>query len=209
MYPLFTRLRPTLSAAALCSLLAGCHSSNAPAVSVSPASHPVLHRPTIARGFHWPALHITAKDVPNFHMVTQTLLRGGAPDWKGLEELKAAGVKTVVDLRIAPKHVHAERLQVEKLGMHSVNLAMSGNPPTARQIATFLRLTQSPGAQRVYVHCQHGADRTGCMVGIYREKFQGWSYARAFAEMRKYGFNPHWTGLSGTVRKFAPKQVKK
>ncbi len=189
--------------------LAGCSHSTT-ASNISPASHKMplqigAHLIPTAMHHSWPAPDITPKDVPNFHIVTPFLLRGGAPTLKGLEELKKAGVKTVVDLRIAPMHVAAERKEVEKLGMKSINYPMSGDPPTLKEQKEWIALVQSPNAYRIYVHCQHGADRTGCLVGIYREKFQGWSYPKAYAEMRKYGFNPHWTGLSSTVKKYAPK----
>ncbi len=204
MLPLFS-----LSFAAI-TMLVGCNSSkSAPAVSAAPvpASASAVAKAVSVHPVQWPKPDITRADVPNFAMVTQTILRGGAPTKKGFEELKSAGVKTVIDLRIAPMHVRAERKVVKSLGMTYVNLPMSGDPPTPKQIATWLRLARDKSAARVYVHCQHGADRTGCMVGIYREKYQGWTYARAYKEMRKYGFNPVWVRLSGTVKKFAPKPV--
>jgi len=32
----------------------------------------------------------------------------------------------------------------------------------------------------VFVHCQHGADRTGCMIGLYRVKVQSWKFEQAW-----------------------------
>ena len=147
---------------------------------------------------------ITSKDVPNFHIVEPFLLRGGAPNLRGFQELKKIGVKTVIDLRIAPKHVAAERKMALSLGMTYINLPMSADPPTPKQIDTFLTTSRNPSDQKVYVHCQYGADRTGCMVGIYREKFDGWAYPRTYAEMRRYGFKRYLHKLANTVRKFAP-----
>ena len=150
------------------------------------------------------APQVSAHDLPNFHAVTPALLRGAAPTPKGLEDLQKMGVKTIVDLRIAPKTVAKERAQLDRMGVHFLNLPMSGEPPTEAQIQTFLKTIADPAQQPVFVHCQHGADRTGTMIGIYREHITGWPYDRTYKEMRKYGFNPHWKKLSATVRRFAP-----
>jgi protein tyrosine/serine phosphatase len=147
---------------------------------------------------------VSEHDLPNFHAVTPTLLRGAAPTPEGLEALQKMGVKTVIDLRIAPKTVAKERAQLDRMGVKFINLPMSGEPPTEAQIQTFLKTIADPAQQPVFVHCQHGADRTGTMIGIYREQVAGWSYDRTYKEMRKYGFNSHWKKLSATVRRFAP-----
>jgi protein tyrosine phosphatase (PTP) superfamily phosphohydrolase (DUF442 family) len=139
------------------------------------------------------------KDLPNFHSVAPGVWRGAAPTQAGLRQLKAMGIDTVVDLRIAPKTVKQEHAYVTSLGMHFVNLPMSGDPPTSRQVDTLMALLRQAPQQKVFVHCQHGADRTGCMIGIYRVTQCGWPYSQAYAEMRKYGFNPRWTKLSAAV----------
>ena len=46
-----------------------------------------------------------APDLPNFHPVGPGIWRGAAPTEAGLRHLKAMGIKTVIDLRIAPKTV--------------------------------------------------------------------------------------------------------
>jgi len=148
--------------------------------------------------------HVSEHDLPNFHVVTPTLLRGAAPTPEGLVSLQKMGVKTVIDLRIAPKTVAKEHAQLDQMGVHFINLPMSGEPPTEKQIQTFLATIKDPAQQPVFVHCQHGADRTGTMLGIYRETVDGWSYDQTYKEMRKYGFNSHWKKLSATVQRFAP-----
>lgn len=147
---------------------------------------------------------VSERDLPNFHAVTPGLLRGAAPTPEGLEALRKMGVKTVIDLRIAPKTVAKERAQLDRMGVHFINLPMSGEPPTDAQIQTFLKTIADPAQQPVFVHCQHGADRTGTMIGIYREHVVGWPFDRTYKEMRKYGFNPHWKKLAATVQRFAP-----
>ena len=175
-------------------------------LQTAPASGRTLPSPAPASVSSAPVVtpEVSAHDLPNFHAVTQTLLRGAAPTPAGLESLQKMGVKTIVDLRIAPKTVAKERAQLERMGVHFLNLPMSGEPPTEAQIQTLLKTIADPSQQPVFVHCQHGADRTGTMIGIYRENVMGWPYDRTYKEMRKYGFNPHWKKLSATVRRFAP-----
>ena len=47
------------------------------------------------------------------------------------------------------------------------------------------------------VHCQHGADRTGTMVAMYRMVIQGWSREKAVDELVNggYGFHPMWKNI--------------
>ncbi len=119
--------------------------------------------------------------------------------------MSGLGVRTIIDLRISPRRVAAERKEVDTLGMRFINLPMSGDPPTTAEVQTFLATVSDPARQPVFVHCQHGADRTGTMVGIYREQVDHWDFARTYKEMRRYGFNPQWRKLTATVRKYAPK----
>ena len=143
---------------------------------------------------------VAAPDLPNFHAVAPGIWRGAAPSEAGLARLKAMGIKTVIDLRIAPKTVRAEGIYARSLGFHWINLPMGADPPTPKQVAIFLATLKRAPGEPVFVHCQHGADRTGCMVGIYRVTRQGWTFPRAYAEMRQDGFDPRWGRLREAVQ---------
>jgi protein tyrosine/serine phosphatase len=41
----------------------------------------------------------------------------------------------------------------------------------------------------IFVHCQHGQDRTGLIVGLYRVFSEHWSPADAYNEMLAKGFH--------------------
>jgi len=144
-----------------------------------------------------------ASHIPNFHTVAPGIYRGAAPTQDGLTDLRAMGVKTIIDLRISPKLVKVEKAEAKQLGFNWINLPMGSDPPTSKQVATFIQTLQLAPSQPVFVHCQHGADRTGCMIGIWRETEQGWPYAQTFVEMRKYGFNKRWVKLSAAVQQRA------
>jgi protein tyrosine/serine phosphatase len=54
----------------------------------------------------------------------------------------------------------------------------------------------------VFVHCQHGADRTGMMVAAYRVMEMGWTPEEAAAELPRFGFHPIWQGIRERVLAF-------
>ncbi len=138
--------------------------------------------------------------------------RGSAPTQAGLERLKQLGVTTIVDLRkgeaegtrvksrvvkncnLSDPHLPMSPTQeatvVRKLGLKYVRLPMY-NAPNQEQASTFLAMTSDPkAAKSIYVHCQHGRDRTGGMVALYRLQHDRWDFQKALAEMRGYGFDP-------------------
>lgn len=45
------------------------------------------------------------------------------------------------------------------------------------------------------VHCTHGQDRTGYVIGRHRVQHEGWSKARAYDEMRAHHFHPELHGI--------------
>jgi protein tyrosine/serine phosphatase len=144
------------------------------------------------------------QDLPNFHEVHPYLYRGGEPTKAGLLKLKEMGIATIIDLRGSPEQVYNEEREAKALGMKTVNLPMSSKAPTNKQVKTFLSQVESAAAASssgpVFVHCAHGSDRTGCMVGIWRVTHEGWNYDKAYQEMRRYYFSPKFTQLSGAVR---------
>src|SRR5476649_2916973 len=90
------------------------------AVSVGLAAAMAVFAGTIARA--------DSADLPNFHAVAPGIYRGAAPTSAGLKRLRTMGVRTVIDLRIAPKTVKKERQEAERLGFKWINLPMSGDP---------------------------------------------------------------------------------
>lgn len=147
----------------------------------------------------------TAQQVPNFAQVDDNIYRGAAPTAAGLKVLQAMGVRTIIDLRIERKPAKAEQQQAEAMGFTWINLRMGKEAPTKQQVATFLDTLANAEEAPVFVHCQHGADRTGCMIGIYRVTVQGWSFDATWKEMRSFGFKPYLDELKGAVKTRAQK----
>lgn len=156
----------------------------------------------------------------NFHEVHSYLYRGGGPSEKSMHDLKDKGVKTIIDLRapsegkpksertkeddpIQPKE---EKAIAEQLGMKYVHMTMDSHAPTKSQVHTFIDAVEKAEKGEggpVFLHCAHGSDRTGCLVGIWRVTHDNYDYDKAYQEMRKYFFNTKFTKLSGAVKQYA------
>jgi tyrosine-protein phosphatase SIW14 len=142
-------------------------------------------------------------NIPNFAQVDRNMYRGGMPNEAGLQQLRDAGIKTIVSLANEKKYVEPERALAKKLGMQFVYIPMSAwREPTQNQIDSFLSVVNRNDEQPVFVHCVHGEDRTGAMVAIYRMQ-TGWTEDRAYQEMLSKGFHRIFLNLSEGVRDFA------
>jgi len=144
--------------------------------------------------------------IPNFHQVNGTIYRGAQPTAQGWAGLERLGVKTVIDLRRQGEHsIKDEQQAVEAVGMHYVNVPMSGIvAPTDDTIFKVLALLQSSRAGPVFVHCRRGVDRTGAVIACYRIAHDGWGNQKALDEAKAYGM--HWfeLGLKSYILRFSP-----
>ncbi len=143
---------------------------------------------------------VDPKDLPNFAVVAPGIYRGAAPTAKGLAELKKLGVAHVVDLRIERKGQDEEAAAAKRLGLERTRIRMGREAPTKAQVKEFMDIIRQAKAKPVFIHCQHGADRTGAMVGIYRAVDCGWKFDDIWKEMRRYGFKTYLAELKDSVR---------
>ena len=151
-----------------------------------------------------PAEKLKIEGVANAGKISDVLIRGAQPSAQGLAELKKLGVTTIVDLRGNSGPVAWERAQAEALGMHFVDIPVSGwSAPSNAQVAQFLKLFQQDPAQKIFVHCYFGRDRTGVMVAAYRMTQQNWTPEQAVTEMYSFGFHASlYPAMKAYVRRF-------
>ncbi|MBX9948565.1 MAG: tyrosine-protein phosphatase [Candidatus Obscuribacterales bacterium] len=145
-----------------------------------------------------PAIHVM-----NFERVSPTLMRGGAPSFQALKELKAAGVKTIVNLRGVGGASKKEERAAKEIGLDYYNIPMGYSDPNLAKVSSVLDIMRDPAKQPVYLHCMQGADRTGMMVGIHRILADGWQFDKAYSEMRSHHFKPFLIPMRRTVQAFA------
>jgi protein tyrosine/serine phosphatase len=140
------------------------------------------------------ATKITLPGIRNAGKVSDSLFRGAQPHLSNLVELKKLGIVTIVDLRSESPHTRdEERAHAHSLGIHFVSIPVGGfSTPTSTQLAEFFALFRQTPAQKIFVHCQFGEDRTGVLVAAYRIAFDHWSSDQALSEMQAFGFHPFW-----------------
>ena len=153
------------------------------------------------------AADVTASPLPNFSKVRPGLYRGGRPDAAGLDTLKSLGVERIVDLEVAdfieatPWSISAELDAADARGMTELRYPMSAFEPAVSSTFDHAMMdlqavlaTATP-EHPIYVHCRHGQDRTGLVIGLERVEHEGWTPADAHDEMLRLGFHPYFLGL--------------
>lgn len=136
---------------------------------------------------------LAPRGVANFGEVSSQLYRGAQPTPEGFAGLKRLGVEIVVNLRHEPDLIAGERQTVESLGLRYVSIPWnSWHQPSSQQVAEFLALLQANPRKKIFVHCHHGADRTGVMVAAYRIADEHWTPAQAIQEMNAFHFHGFW-----------------
>ena len=159
-----------------------------------------------AAGRKW-AEPVQLPGLPNLHKVSDELYRGAQPAAEGMKELEKLGVKTVVNLRF----LTSDHTELEGTSLIYEHINMVSFYPVTENVVHFLKIVTDPNRTPVFVHCQHGADRTGTMCAVYRVAVQGWSKDEAIEEMTKGGFGHHpiWKNLPQFIRELDIDQVKR
>ncbi len=138
----------------------------------------------------------------NFARVNPGLYRGAQPTEEGFRQLKAMGVRTVIDFR---SH-HSTKAQVESAGMTAVEIPLKADlssvPPDDEALRKFFEVVLDPARQPVYIHCAFGKDRTGTMAAIYRLEVDHWTAEEALQEMEAFGYHNIYHALINYVRAY-------
>lgn len=153
--------------------------------------------------------------IPNFRCVDSHVYRGGQPNEAGWEYLKQLGVQTVIKLNFESE---GSDETAEKLGMKVWYFPIEPNgildifkQPDAWNIYTAAKILNdcSDPNHPAYIHCAHGEDRTGLVVGVYRVLYNGFTKDEAYKEMLKCGFHPELIGLQRFWDNFSPAKEEK
>jgi len=136
------------------------------------------------------------QDVPpirNFLRVTPDFCTGGQPRPEHFAQLKADGVKAVLNLRQPGEHRAAdEQAAAEQAGLKYFNVPVEYANPTDAAADEFLKITDDPSNRPMFIHCT-AAIRVGAFWMIRRVLRDGLTIDAALEEAHKVGLTqaPH------------------
>ena len=131
--------------------------------------------------------------IRNFLQVNPEFCTGGQPRSEHFAELKAKGVKAVLNLRTAGEHrADEEREAVKTAGLAYFNIPVVYTDPKPEQVDEFLTITDNAANRPMFIHCT-AAIRVGAFWLIRRVVRDGWTWDAALEEARKVGLtqSPH------------------
>ncbi len=143
----------------------------------------------------------------NLYKVNDRLYRGAQPDAEGFKELKKLGVKTILNLRSS----HSDSKLLEGAGLDYVHIKMQAWDAEYDEVKQALQIITDESKQPVFVHCKHGADRTGTVIAAWRLVADGWTKEEAIEEMTQgpFGFHKIWRGLPKFIRNLDVEELQK
>ncbi len=137
--------------------------------------------------------------IKNYHKVDDLLARGAKPTESQITELKMQGFKHIISfctnydrktgnykgLPEEAKWAKDQGIQFHWLPFHSRE-----NPSNA-YIKEFFSITDNArlNNEKVFIHCRHGADRTGTFAALYKIRNYKTNLCDVIEEMLKYGHN--------------------
>ncbi len=165
------------------------------------------------------------KLVVNFHRVDSDVYRGGRPSYKEDTYLQFAllGIRSIVNLeggdeaKQEQKVIEKTNEKLAKAGAPTLTFisfpidsftgTVLSSPANAGMTKLFREIQAAP--KPVYIHCQHGKDRTGLVVMLYRMWRGEETYTEAFNEAKYYRFS-YWNfGLKRTLDRYRTSEALK
>ncbi len=153
--------------------------------------------------------------VPRFRQVTASIYAGGNPSSKsegtGLDAIAVAGIYSMINLQggdvdnsisgwvswwrqpgESREARDNERLLWEMRGLEWYNFPLKSHAPKTELEDLGIRraleiMAAATPEKPVYVHCEHGADRTGLLIALHRVLHLGWTPEEANAEWVRNG----------------------
>lgn len=155
-------------------------------------------------------------NIRKFRSITPAIYAGGNPvnrakGNEGLDALYDLGIAVNINLQGGdidrsvigwfasrlqkgefPAAIEFEREYLESRGVQFFNFPLNSHAPkTAAEDdgirAALALMAQATPKFPVYVHCEHGADRTGLLIALYRVIHQGWTREEANREWVRSG----------------------
>lgn len=122
--------------------------------------------------------------------VDSQCLWGPIPSDKKLADLKARGVKTIINCRL--NRLPGKEKVAKELGLNYVHIPTGlFEPPTEEHIRQFLTVVRDPDKRPVYICDQVARDRTQFYAAVYGMDAYKWPAEKASKQMYRNGLR-HW-----------------
>ncbi len=129
----------------------------------------------------------TPQPIRNFLRVNTDFCTGGQPRPEHFAQLKADGIRAVLNLRTADEYrIDDEVAAIKAAGLRYFHVPVVYTKPAAASVDEFLKVTDDPANRPLFIHCT-AAIRVGAFWLIRRVVRDGWTYDAALAEARKVG----------------------
>jgi len=140
---------------------------------------------------------ITQINPKTLRQVGEMTFSGGQPSQAELEQLKAAGITTIINLRPRSEMKWDEQALVTALGINYYHLPIGSLKDLSSANAAKLRQLLDDNADTpTLVHCKSG-NRVGALIAIGENEIDGVAIEPAIDEGKRWGL----TGLEKVVRK--------
>lgn len=142
--------------------------------------------------------------LPRFHKVNEHLYRGAQPLSGGVQKLAALKIKTIINLRNGSEGTDAEEEETRAAKMNYFNVPLPDlGRPKDEQVEKILAIINDSRNWPVFVHCNHGKDRTGTIIAVYRISQDGWTLEEAMKEAKSYGMSWLQFGMKDYIKDYA------
>jgi len=129
------------------------------------------------------------EDIPNLFKMNDNLYRGGRVTPAGMKQLKKMGVTTILNVENDEEAMATDKKLAAANGLRYISIPFETfKKPSDAKVDTVLKLLQDRSLGPIYLHCKHGRDRTGMLMGLYRVFVDGWHPKAAYKEMKDRGF---------------------
>ncbi len=130
----------------------------------------------------WPDDQVT-----NYRRIEDGLATANAVTPAALPQLRAAGFKTIIDLRMpSERGLTEEAAAAERVGVRYVNVPVTPATLNAQKVYAVAEVLDQSANRPVLMHCSSG-NRVGAIMELYREKIHGMAHETARAEARLIG----------------------
>lgn len=132
------------------------------------------------------AKHISIGKLQNLYQVSDSVYRSEQPTYSDLVALEKAGFKSVLNLRF----MHKDTDLISNSNLKYYHVPMLAFYMEFNKFVLAMKLIRT-SPKPILVHCQHGSDRTGAVIALYRIVFQNWTKQEAIHELINGGFGYH------------------